>query len=150
MLLELVVLQAQEAGRLVDPVLPGKGHGLGPQLPGQSPATLLPTAPLIELASCEGKGRWDIRGWSGTHQRFSRKSVPPACPGEPFHGLPIPSGLPATADNISSTKLFHAGPPKGHDWHREALDETESRLRAGQETMVGWPEAKKELRKRFE
>jgi hypothetical protein len=36
------------------------------------------------------------------------------------------------------------------DWHREALDETEGRLRAGQESVVDWPEAKKELRKRFE
>jgi predicted kinase len=35
------------------------------------------------------------------------------------------------------------------DWHREALEETESRLRAGQETVVDWTEAKKELRKRF-
>jgi hypothetical protein len=35
------------------------------------------------------------------------------------------------------------------EWHREALDETESRLRVGQETVVDWPEAKKELRKRF-
>ena len=36
------------------------------------------------------------------------------------------------------------------DWHREALDETERRLKAGQESVVDWPEAKKELRKRFE
>ncbi len=35
------------------------------------------------------------------------------------------------------------------DWHRETLDETESRLKAGQESVVDWPQAKKELRKRF-
>jgi hypothetical protein len=35
------------------------------------------------------------------------------------------------------------------DWHREALEETERRLPAGQERVVDWPEAKKELRKRF-
>jgi hypothetical protein len=35
------------------------------------------------------------------------------------------------------------------DWHREALDETEGQLKAGQESVVNWPEAKKELRKRF-
>ncbi len=35
------------------------------------------------------------------------------------------------------------------DWHGESLEETESRLRAGQETVVDWPEAKKKLRKRF-
>lgn len=34
------------------------------------------------------------------------------------------------------------------DWHREALDETERRLQAGRESVVDWPEAKKELRKR--
>ena len=32
------------------------------------------------------------------------------------------------------------------DWHREALDETERRLRAGQENVRDWHEAKKELR----
>jgi hypothetical protein len=36
------------------------------------------------------------------------------------------------------------------DWHREALDETERRLRAGQESVVDWPAAKRGLRKRFE
>ena len=35
------------------------------------------------------------------------------------------------------------------DWHREALEETERLLPAGQERVVDWPEAKKELRKRF-
>ncbi len=34
------------------------------------------------------------------------------------------------------------------DWHREILDETESRLKAGQESVVDWPEAKEGLRKR--
>lgn len=36
------------------------------------------------------------------------------------------------------------------DWHREVLDETERRLRAGQESVRDWSEAKRELRKRFE
>ncbi|MBM4029228.1 MAG: addiction module protein [Planctomycetes bacterium] len=36
------------------------------------------------------------------------------------------------------------------DWHREVLDEADRRLEAGQESVVDWPEAKKELRKRFE
>jgi hypothetical protein len=35
-------------------------------------------------------------------------------------------------------------------WHREALDETDRRRRSGQESLVDWPKAKKELRKRFE
>ena len=35
------------------------------------------------------------------------------------------------------------------DWHRKALKETERRLSAGQEKIVEWQEAKKELRKRF-
>ena len=36
------------------------------------------------------------------------------------------------------------------DWHREALDETERRLKAGRESVVDWLEARKELRRRFE
>ena len=36
------------------------------------------------------------------------------------------------------------------DWHHEVLDETERRFKAGQESVVDWPEAKKELRKRSE
>jgi hypothetical protein len=36
------------------------------------------------------------------------------------------------------------------DWHREALEETDRRRQAGQESVVDWHEAKKELRKRFE
>jgi len=36
------------------------------------------------------------------------------------------------------------------EWHREALEETDRRLHAGQESVVDWQEAKKELRKRFE
>ena len=35
------------------------------------------------------------------------------------------------------------------DWHREALEETDRRLQAGQESVIDWPEAKKELRNRF-
>lgn len=35
-------------------------------------------------------------------------------------------------------------------WHQDALRETESRLKAGQEKIVDWKEAKKELMKRFE
>ena len=35
------------------------------------------------------------------------------------------------------------------DWHRDALDETERRREAGQESVTDWDEAKKELRKRF-
>jgi hypothetical protein len=36
------------------------------------------------------------------------------------------------------------------DWHRDALDETERRRAAGQESITDWDEAKKELRKRFQ
>ena len=36
------------------------------------------------------------------------------------------------------------------EWHREALAETGRRRQSGQEAMVDWQEAKKELRKRFE
>ena len=35
-------------------------------------------------------------------------------------------------------------------WHQEALQETEQRLSIGEEKMVNWHIAKKELRKRFE
>ena len=35
-------------------------------------------------------------------------------------------------------------------WHREALEETDRRCQSGQEGVVDWQEAKKELRKRFE
>ena len=35
-------------------------------------------------------------------------------------------------------------------WHCEALEETDRRRQAGQESVVDWQEAKKELRKRFE
>ena len=114
MLLERLVLQAQDAGGLVDPVLPGERRGFRPQLPGQSLTTSLPAAPLIKLASCKGKRSWDIHGWSGAHQRFSRKSVSPARPGSLFHGPPIRPGLPAAADDTPSAEPFHADPPKGH------------------------------------
>ena len=36
------------------------------------------------------------------------------------------------------------------DWHQEALQETERRLKLGQEKIVDWQAAKKELRERFE
>ena len=39
---------------------------------------------------------------------------------------------------------------KSPDWHEEALQETDRRLKAGQESIVDWQEGKKELRKRFE
>lgn len=39
---------------------------------------------------------------------------------------------------------------KSPDWHHDALKETDRRRRSGQESTVDWPEAKKELRKRFE
>jgi hypothetical protein len=42
-----------------------------------------------------------------------------------------------------------AEPIESPDWHRETLDETDRRLRAGQESVTDWHEAKKELRKRF-
>jgi len=35
-------------------------------------------------------------------------------------------------------------------WHQAALRETEQRVDSGQETIVDWQSAKKELRKRFE
>ena len=34
------------------------------------------------------------------------------------------------------------------DWHRAALEETESRLAAGQERILDWDESKLELRRR--
>jgi len=36
------------------------------------------------------------------------------------------------------------------DWHQKALQETERRLNSGQEKIVDWQVAKKELRERFE
>jgi len=36
------------------------------------------------------------------------------------------------------------------EWHREALEETDRRRQSGQEGVVDWQEAKKELRNRFE
>ncbi|MGV7229488.1 MAG: addiction module protein [Nitrospirales bacterium] len=35
-------------------------------------------------------------------------------------------------------------------WHESLLQETEQRVQAGQEKILDWKEAKKELRKRFE
>jgi hypothetical protein len=36
------------------------------------------------------------------------------------------------------------------DWHQRVLQETEGRLSSGQEKVVHWQDAKRELRKRFE
>ena len=35
-------------------------------------------------------------------------------------------------------------------WHADALRETEARMAAGQENVVDWKDAKRELRRRFE
>ncbi len=35
-------------------------------------------------------------------------------------------------------------------WHREVLQETEGRLESGEEQILDWRAAKRELRKRFE
>ena len=35
-------------------------------------------------------------------------------------------------------------------WHESSLQETEQRVQSGQEKILDWKEAKKELRKRFE
>jgi hypothetical protein len=35
-------------------------------------------------------------------------------------------------------------------WHKDVLQQTESRVAAGQEGMTDWGTAKRELRKRFE
>ena len=42
------------------------------------------------------------------------------------------------------------GEVESPDWHRPALEETESRLAAGHERVLDWDEAKRELRKRVE
>ena len=36
------------------------------------------------------------------------------------------------------------------EWHKDALQETERRLSSGQEKIMEWQDAKKELRNRFE
>jgi hypothetical protein len=36
------------------------------------------------------------------------------------------------------------------DWHHQALQETEQRVRSGKADVMDWDDAKKELRKRFE
>ena len=41
-------------------------------------------------------------------------------------------------------------PVKSPDWHQKALQKTEQRLNSGQEKILDWPEAKKELRSQFE
>ena len=35
-------------------------------------------------------------------------------------------------------------------WHQEALQETENRIKSGEEKILDWKEAKAVLRKRFE
>lgn len=39
---------------------------------------------------------------------------------------------------------------KSPDWHKKALQETERMFSSGQEKIVDWQNAKKELQKRFE
>jgi Putative addiction module component len=36
------------------------------------------------------------------------------------------------------------------EWHQKALQETDHRLKSGQENILDWHDAKKELRERFE
>ena len=36
------------------------------------------------------------------------------------------------------------------DWHSDSLSKTKERLKAGEEKILDWTEAKRELRKRFE
>ena len=38
---------------------------------------------------------------------------------------------------------------KSPEWHEDVLRETEERVRSGKERVIDWPDAKKELRKRF-
>jgi len=39
---------------------------------------------------------------------------------------------------------------KSPDWHKKVLQRTEQRLNSGQEKIMDWSEAKKELRSQFE
>lgn len=41
-------------------------------------------------------------------------------------------------------------PVQSPAWHESKLQETEQRVQSGQEQILDWKEAKKELRKRFE
>ena len=41
-------------------------------------------------------------------------------------------------------------PTESPAWHKRALQETEQRYKAGDEKILNWQDAKKELRKRFE
>ena len=41
-------------------------------------------------------------------------------------------------------------PVKSPDWHKKALQATEDKYNSGQEKILDWQDAKKELRKRFE
>lgn len=36
------------------------------------------------------------------------------------------------------------------EWHKDALEQTDTRLAAGQEKLVDWDEAKRDLRKQFD
>ena len=49
------------------------------------------------------------------------------------------------ADLTSEEELFESP-----EWHAKALRETEQRLSSGQEKILNWQTAKKELRKQFE
>jgi len=49
-------------------------------------------------------------------------------------------------EDLSSDESALASP----SWHQEALKQTEARVVSGQEQILDWPTAKKELRKRFE
>jgi hypothetical protein len=59
-------------------------------------------------------------------------------------------GFPAMSDTIEIKHLSRtAEQVESPDWHREALEETERRLEAGQESTADWHEAKKKLRRQF-
>jgi hypothetical protein len=62
MLLERVVLQVQRPGGLVQPVRLGECHGFRPEFLGESLTTLLPAAPLRELARRCGEPTTWVRG----------------------------------------------------------------------------------------
>jgi hypothetical protein len=49
-------------------------------------------------------------------------------------------------DQLSQPDATYSSPA----WHATALAETEQRLTAGQEQVMDWESAKKELRRRFE
>jgi len=49
------------------------------------------------------------------------------------------------ADLVSEEDLLESP-----EWHKKALQETEDRFRTGQEKILDWQNAKKELRKQYE